>query len=78
MYFSENLPGVNPVVINYNIRHKNQPAMRPVRYSIAWLRALVNHSRLMNIATFSTWNLQEQGCKSYVASYWVKEELVIP
>ena len=32
--FSENLPGINPVVTNYKIRHdKNQP----VRYSLAWL-----------------------------------------
>ena len=37
MYFSENLPGVNPVVINYKIRHdKNRPAMRPARYSVTW------------------------------------------
>ena len=40
-------------------------------------RVLVNHDRLMNIATFSTWDLQEQGHKSYVASYWVNKELVI-
>ena len=33
MYFSKNIPGVNPVVVNYKIRHKNQPAMRPARYS---------------------------------------------
>ena len=39
---------------------------------------LVNRSQLMNIAAFSTWDLQEQGCKSYVASYRVNEELVIP
>ena len=34
MYFSaENLPGVNPVVINYKIRHiKNRSA----KYSLAW------------------------------------------
>ena len=38
MYFSaENLPGVNPVVMNYKIRHsKNQSAMRPGRISLAW------------------------------------------
>ena len=38
MYFSaENLPGVNPVVMNYKIIHsKNRLAMRPVRYSLAW------------------------------------------
>ena len=37
MYFSENLPGVNPVMMNYKKRHnKNMPAMRPVRYSLAW------------------------------------------
>ena len=40
-------------------------------------RALVNRDWLMNIATFSTWHLQKQGCKSYVASYWVNKELVI-
>ena len=32
----------------------------------------------MNIATFSTQDLREQGCKSYVASYHANEELVIP
>ena len=32
----------------------------------------------MNIATFSTWDLQEQSRKSYVASYQLNEELVIP
>ena len=32
----------------------------------------------MNIATFSPEDLEEQGHKSYVASYWVNEELVIP
>ena len=34
MYFSaENLPGVNPVVMNYKIRYiKHQPA----RYNLAW------------------------------------------
>ena len=31
-------------------------------------RALVNRGRSMNIATFSTWNLQEQCHKYYVAS----------
>ena len=37
MYFSENLPGINPVVMNYKIRHnKNQPATRPARYSLVW------------------------------------------
>ena len=32
MYFSDNLPGVNPVVMNYKIRHnKNQsPGYSPV------------------------------------------------
>ena len=42
------------------------------------VRALVNRGRLMNIATFSNWDLREQGHKSYVASYRVNEELVIP
>ena len=31
-------------------------------------RALVNRSQLMNVATFSTRDLQEQGHKSYVAT----------
>ena len=31
-------------------------------------RTLVNRGRSMNIATFSTWDLQEQCCKSYVAT----------
>ena len=29
----------------------------------------------MKIATFSTWDLQEQCCKSYVASYRANEEI---
>ena len=40
-------------------------------------RALVNHGRLMNIATFLTQDLREQAHKSYVVSYQVNEELVI-
>ena len=32
----------------------------------------------MNNAAFSTQDLREQGHKSYVASYWENEELVIP
>ena len=37
MNFSENLPGINPVVMNYKIRHnKNRPVMRPVRYGLVW------------------------------------------
>ena len=39
-------------------------------------RALVNHGRLMKIATFSTRDLQEQCCKSYVASYRANKESV--
>ena len=79
MYFSENLPGVNSMVMNYKIRHnKNRSVTRPVRNSLAWPRALVNHARSMNIATFSIWDLQEKGCKSYVASYPANKELVIP
>ena len=39
-------------------------------------RALVNRSQSMNIAAFSTRDLQEQGCKSYVASYLANKELV--
>ena len=41
-------------------------------------RALVNNGRSINTATFSTRDLRDQGRKSYVASYWAKEELVIP
>ena len=40
-------------------------------------RSLVNHGRLINIATFSTRDFQEQGHKSFVASYQVNEELVM-
>ena len=40
-------------------------------------RALVNHGRSMNIATFSTQDLREQGRKSYVATYQANKELVI-
>ena len=36
-----------------------------------------NCSRSMKIATFSTRDLQEQCCNSYVTSYRVKEEFVI-
>ena len=58
MYFSENLPGVNLVVMNHKIRHnKNRPVTRPARYNLVWPRALVNHSRSMNTATFSTQDL---------------------
>ena len=41
-------------------------------------RALVKRGRSMNIATFSTRNLQEQGRKSYVASNQANKELMIP
>ena len=35
--FLENLPGVNPVVMNYKkIHNKNRSATRPARYSLAW------------------------------------------
>ena len=35
--FSENLLGVNPVVMNYKIRHnKNRPTTRPARYRLLW------------------------------------------
>ena len=33
MYFSENLPGVNPMVMNYKIRHNKN---RPAKYGLAW------------------------------------------
>ena len=37
MYFSKNILGVNPVVMNYKITHEqNRPATRPVRHSLAW------------------------------------------
>ena len=37
MYYSKNLLTVNPVVMNYKIRHnKNRPVTRPERYSLAW------------------------------------------
>ena len=35
--------------------------------------ALVNRSQSMKIATFSTWDLQEQFRKSYVAGYWANK-----
>ena len=41
-------------------------------------RALFNRSQLMNIATFSTQDFRERGCKSYVAGYWSNKQLVIP
>ena len=41
------------------------------------VRASVNRGLSMNIATFSIWDLREQGRKSYVASYQANEELVI-
>ena len=43
-----------------------------------WVSQSINRSWLMDIATFSTRDLWEQGCKSYVASYRANEELVIP
>ena len=37
MYFSKNILGVNPVVMNYKIKpNKNRPAMWPARYSLVW------------------------------------------
>ena len=39
-------------------------------------RALVNHGRSMNIATFSTRDLQEQCRKSYVASLILGEQRI--
>ena len=37
MYISRNIPGVNPVMMNYRIRHnKNWPGMRPASYSLVW------------------------------------------
>ena len=38
----------------------------------------INRSQSLDITTFSTQDLQEQGRKSYVASYRANEELVIP
>ena len=36
VFLRDILPGVNPVVMNYKIRHnENRPAMRPPRYSLA-------------------------------------------
>ena len=43
-----------------------------------WVSHSVNHSQSMDIATFSTLDLREQGRKSYVASYRANEQLVIP
>ena len=40
-------------------------------------RALDNRVQSMNIATFSTRDLREQGCNSYVASYRANKELAI-
>ena len=37
MYFSKNIPEVNPVVINYKITHKNWPVTRAARYYLAQL-----------------------------------------
>ena len=69
----------NPVVINYKITHnKNQSVTRPARYILTWPRALVICNQLMNIATYLTQDLREQGHKSYVTSYQANEELVIP
>ena len=37
MYFSKNILGVNPVVINYKIRHNNNRSVtRPARNSLEW------------------------------------------
>ena len=39
-----------------------------------WVSQGINCSRSMDIATFSTWDLREQGCKSYIAIVieWMK------
>ena len=42
------------------------------------VRALIKRGQSMNIANFSTWNLQEQSRKSYVASNQANKELMIP
>ena len=39
-------------------------------------KALANHAWSMKIATFSTQDLQEQCCKSYVASYRVNKGVI--
>ena len=39
-------------------------------------RALVSHGQSMNIATFSTWDLQEQCHTSYVASLILGEQRI--
>ena len=46
----------------------------------AWVSQSIgqNHGPSMNIATFSTPDLREQGRKYYVASYRANQELVIP
>ena len=41
-------------------------------------RALVNHGQSVNITDFSTWDLREQGHKSYAANYRANKELVTP
>ena len=41
-------------------------------------RVLIISGQSMNIAAFSTRDLQEQGRKSCEASYWANEELVVP
>ena len=41
MHFAKNIPGVNPVVMNYKIKHnKNWLATRSARYSLVWPKLL--------------------------------------
>ena len=94
MYFSaEDLLEVNPVLMNYKIRHnknrffcylwwqkmenaiwtckamcKGSHRERLAQLVCALARILIITGRSMTIAAFSTWDLQEQGCKSYEAS----------
>ena len=56
---------------------KGSHGRRLAQYVSRLARALVNRGQSMNIATFSTWDLREQGRKSYVASYRMNKELVI-
>ena len=61
-----------------NARLHARVAMRKACSVCELARVLVNRGKSMNIATFSTRDLREQGCKPYVTSYHANEELVIP
>ena len=78
MYFSaEKPPGVNPVVINYKIRHnKNRQAMRPARYCLVWPDCFLCYY-LWWEKNGKTWSGHERLCaREGLLSVWVSQSMV--